>query len=73
MFRRCSTLVMCALMVLAGVSSAGAQQFTGGVRGLVRDANGEAVPSASVQLQTIEFPPIDPPLHATTGPAGGPT
>jgi len=50
MFRRCSTwLVMCAVMVLAGVSSAGAQQFTGGVRGLVRDANG-VIPGVTVTL-----------------------
>src|SRR5438876_7678718 len=49
MFRRCSTLVMCALMVLAGVSSAGAQQFTGGVRGIVRDANG-VIPGVTVTL-----------------------
>src|SRR5689334_600587 len=50
MFRRCSTcVVMCVLMVLAGISSARAQQFTGGVRGLVRDANG-VIPGVTVTL-----------------------
>src|SRR5438445_13087749 len=43
-------VVMCSLLVLAGTASAaGAQQFTGGVRGLVRDANG-VIPGVTVSL-----------------------
>src|SRR5438034_6754352 len=50
MFRRCVTCsAMCVLIVLAGVASAGAQQFTGGVRGIVRDANG-VIPGVTVTL-----------------------
>src|SRR5438270_11118723 len=50
MFRRCVRCsAMCVLIVLAGVASAGAQQFTGGVRGAVRDANG-VVPGVAVTL-----------------------
>src|SRR5947209_14832600 len=50
MFRRCVTCsAMCLLIVLAGAASAGAQQFTGGVRGLVRDANG-VIPGVTVTL-----------------------
>src|SRR5205823_13759487 len=50
MFRRCVTgSAMCVLIVLAGVASAGAQQFTGGVRGLVRDPNG-VIPGVTVTL-----------------------
>src|SRR2546428_689819 len=49
MFRRCTYVVMCVLIVLAGAASAGAQQFTGGVRGLVRDANG-VIPGVTVTL-----------------------
>src|SRR5438270_4829137 len=50
MFRRCVRCsAMCVLIVLAGVASAGAQQFTGGVRGLVRDANG-VIPAVAVTL-----------------------
>src|SRR5436309_15425211 len=50
MFRRCTTyVVMCVLIVLAGAASVGAQQFTGGVRGLVRDANG-VIPGVTVTL-----------------------
>src|SRR2546428_4472247 len=50
MFRRCTTyVVMCVLIVVAGAASAGAQQFTGGVRGLVRDANG-VIPGVTVTL-----------------------
>src|SRR2546425_7819148 len=50
MFRRWTTyVVMCVLIVLAGAASAGAQQFTGGVRGLVRDANG-VIPGVTVTL-----------------------
>src|SRR5205807_5402657 len=41
--------VLGALLVCAGVASAGAQQFTGGVRGAVRDANG-VIPGAAVTL-----------------------
>src|SRR5204863_6389052 len=39
---------LCVLLLLAA-SSAGAQQFTGGVRGLVRDANG-VIPGVAVTL-----------------------
>src|SRR5882672_2967446 len=43
-------VVMCSLLVLAGTASAaGAQQFTGGVRGAVRDANG-VIPGVAVTL-----------------------
>ena len=50
MFRRCTTyVVMCVLIVLAGIASVGAQQFTGSVRGLVRDANG-VIPGVTVTL-----------------------
>src|SRR3989449_3298343 len=43
-------VMMCSLLVLAGTASAaGAQQFTGGVRGLVRDANG-VIPGVTVSL-----------------------
>src|SRR5947207_5430894 len=41
--------VLGALLVCAGVIPAGAQQFTGGVRGAVRDANG-VIPGAAVTL-----------------------
>jgi hypothetical protein len=41
--------VLGTLLVCAGVVSAGAQQFTGGVRGSVRDANG-VIPGAAVTL-----------------------
>jgi hypothetical protein len=37
------------LLVVAGATSAGAQQFTGGVRGAVRDANG-VIPGVAVTL-----------------------
>jgi hypothetical protein len=40
---------MCALLLFAGAALAGAQQFTGGVRGLVRDANG-VIPGVTVSL-----------------------
>src|SRR5437660_8163334 len=50
MFRRCVTCsARCVLIVLAGVASAGAQQFTGGVRGIVRDPNG-VIPGVTVTL-----------------------
>src|SRR5437867_9981758 len=40
---------VCALFLFLGVPSAGAQQFTGGVRGIVRDANG-VIPGVTVTL-----------------------
>ena len=40
---------LCGLLVLAVASTAGAQQFTGGLRGAVRDANG-VVPGVTVTL-----------------------
>jgi hypothetical protein len=42
-------VVVCAFVVLAGAVSAGAQQFTGGVRGAVKDANG-VIPGVAVTL-----------------------
>src|SRR5580765_166348 len=42
-------VVVCALFLLAGAASAGAQQFTGGLRGAVKDANG-VIPGVSVTL-----------------------
>lgn len=47
--RRVTLSVMCALAVLLSASSALAQQFTGGVRGAVRDANG-VIPGVAVTL-----------------------
>src|SRR5262245_17682915 len=41
--------VLSALLVVASAASAGAQQFTGGVRGAVRDANG-VIPGVTVTL-----------------------
>src|SRR4051812_19117876 len=41
--------VMCCCLVLAFFGSAGAQQFTGGMRGAVRDANG-VIPGVAVTL-----------------------
>src|SRR5713226_3762487 len=41
--------VVCALVMLTGAATVGAQQFTGGVRGAVRDANG-IVPGVTVTL-----------------------
>jgi hypothetical protein len=49
MTRGFARLVMCALLMWAGAVSAGAQQFTGGVRGAVRDANG-VIPGVAVTL-----------------------
>jgi hypothetical protein len=48
MMGRVVSSVVCALLV-AGVTPAGAQQFTGGVRGAVRDANG-VIPGVTVTL-----------------------
>ena len=41
--------VFCALFMHAGASAVSAQQFTGGVRGAVRDANG-VIPGVPVTL-----------------------
>ena len=49
MLRAFTGVVMGALFVLAVAASAGAQQFTGGVRGAVRDANG-VIPGVAVTL-----------------------
>src|SRR6476660_9434855 len=46
---RFATVVMWSILILAGAASAGAQQFTGGVRGAVRDANG-VIPGVAVTL-----------------------
>ena len=43
------TVAVCTLLVLAGAVSVRAQQFTGGVRGAVRDANG-VIPGVAVTL-----------------------
>ena len=42
-------VVVCALFILAGAASARAQQFTGGIRGAVRDANG-VIPGVAVTI-----------------------
>src|SRR3954449_11346877 len=42
-------IVACWVLVFAGVVAAGAQQFTGGMRGAVRDANG-VIPGVAVTL-----------------------
>src|SRR6185369_9889929 len=42
-------LAVCTLLVLAGAAAVGAQQFTGGVRGAVRDANG-VIPGVAVTI-----------------------
>ena len=41
--------IVCLVLVFAGAGVADAQQFTGGVRGLVRDANG-VIPGVTVSL-----------------------
>ena len=47
---RCLTrVVLFALLVFGGAAAVGAQQFTGGVRGAVRDANG-VIPGVAVTL-----------------------
>src|ERR1700730_6420260 len=47
--RRITCTVVCALVMLTGAATLGAQQFTGGVRGAVRDANG-IIPGVTVSL-----------------------
>jgi hypothetical protein len=42
-------VLVCVFVVLAGAASASAQQFTGGLRGAVKDANG-VIPGVSVTL-----------------------
>src|SRR4051794_41744467 len=42
-------IVLCVLLSAAAAGSAAAQQFTGGVRGAVRDANG-VIPGVTVTL-----------------------
>src|SRR5918996_2951972 len=49
MLGRVFNIVVCLLLLLAGAASAGAQQFTGGVRALVRDPNG-VIPGVTVTL-----------------------
>src|SRR6476659_6545163 len=49
MVRPFARVVMGTLLVLAFAASLGAQQFTGGVRGAVRDANG-VIPGVAVTL-----------------------
>jgi len=49
MSTRFTTVVMWSILMLAGTTSVGAQQFTGGVRGAVRDANG-VIPGVAVTL-----------------------
>ncbi len=43
------SIALCWLLIAVGAASAGAQQFTGGVRGAVRDANG-VIPGVAVTL-----------------------
>src|SRR5215471_8618708 len=47
--RRVASTVLCGLLVLAGAGTASAQQFTGGLRGAVRDANG-VIPGVTVTM-----------------------
>jgi hypothetical protein len=49
MSTRFTTVVMWSILMLAGATSVGAQQFTGGMRGAVRDANG-VIPGVAVTL-----------------------
>src|SRR4026208_2089129 len=49
MSTRFTTVVMWSILMLAGATSVGAQQFTGGVRGAVRDANG-VIPGVAGKL-----------------------
>jgi hypothetical protein len=49
MMERVFNIVICLLLLLASAASAGAQQFTGGVRGAVKDANG-VIPGVTVTL-----------------------
>jgi hypothetical protein len=49
MKNRLARFVTCWFLVSAGIVPAGAQQFTGGVRGAVRDANG-VIPGVAVTL-----------------------
>src|SRR5580765_6075185 len=43
------SIALCWLLIAVGAASAGAQQFTGGVRGAVRDANG-VIPGVAVTI-----------------------
>src|SRR5258708_38326253 len=47
--KRLTYAVLSLLIMVAGAASAGAQQFTGGVRGALRDANG-VIPGVTVTL-----------------------
>src|SRR5439155_12075166 len=49
MARALTRVVMCALLVCGWAAFAGAQQFTGGIRGAVRDANG-VIPGVTVSV-----------------------
>src|SRR6185295_17933403 len=49
MTRRVGRTILSALLLLAGAASVHAQQFTGGVRGAVRDSNG-VIPGVTVTL-----------------------
>ena len=49
MLKRVARTVTCTFLLLAATSSVGAQQFTGGVRGAVQDANG-VLPGVAVTL-----------------------
>ena len=49
MWNRFTTVVMWSLLLVAGTASVSAQQFTGGMRGAVRDANG-VIPGVAVTL-----------------------
>src|SRR6266508_1986330 len=49
MMGRVFNAIACMLLVVAGAAAVNAQQFTGGVRGAVRDANG-VIPGVAVTL-----------------------
>src|SRR5256885_13186784 len=49
MDRHVPRVILCAVLLVVGAAAAGAQQFTGGVRGEVRDQNG-VIPGVTVTL-----------------------
>ena len=53
MARKCAACAAVSLVLLLAAASAGAQQFTGGVRGLIRDVNG-VIPGVTVTLHNVE-------------------
>src|SRR5437899_329955 len=61
--RALTRVVMCALLVCGWAAFADAQQFTGGIRGAVRDANG-VIPGVTVtvtnEVGQYNFPALPP-------------